>query len=214
MLASVASSALTHRIAGLLKFSSIAGDSPARVFLVRSGVWSAEPEVSLPDNVCWVPYRLLKHSLPSGAVGAAMFSLWPAGELPSGLAVCLVLRPLSLFGEPVGERVVVGDPSGAVFEPHEVPQAGAVHLCEDELDALALVRSGVKGSVRSPAVPAWRVSLADDVYERPVVVHARALAAAERLKARLEAVGRLCTLRPPPTKCVSDGCGRGRRRGS
>ena len=127
-----------------------------------------------------------------------MFSLWPAGELPRGLANALVLRPLTLFGEPVGERVVVGDPSGAVFEPQEEPQGGAIHLCEHELDALALVRSGVTGSVRSPAVPAWRVSLADDVYERPVVVHARSPGAAELLKARLEAAGRRCTVRPPP----------------
>ena len=198
MLTSIESSTIVHRIAGLSHFGSIAGDSPARVFLVRAGVWSADPEVSLPCGVSWVPHRLLKHSLPSGAAGAAMFSLWPAGELPRGLADAIVLRPLSLFGEPVGERVVVGDPCGAVFEPHEEPQRGAIHLCEHELDALALVRSGVTGSVRSPAVPAWRVSLADDVYERPVVVHARSPAAAQRLKARLETSGRACTVCPPP----------------
>ena len=198
MLASIPSSALTDRIAGLSRFSSIAGDSPARGWLVRAGVWPDDPEVSLPDNVCWVPYRLLKRSLPSGAAGAAMFSLWPAGEIPRGLADALVLRPLTLFGEPVGERLVVGDPCGAVFEPQEEPQRGAIHLCENELDALALVRSGVTGSVRSPAVPAWRVSLADDVYEHPVVVHARSPTAAERLQARLEAAGRPCTVRPAP----------------
>ena len=201
MLASMDSSALTHRLAGLSQFSSIAGDSPARVFLVRSGVWTVDPNVSIPANVSWVPYRLLRSTLPSGAAGAVMFSLWRAGELPRGLADALVLRPLTLFGEPVGERVVVGDPCGAVFEPQEVPQRGAIHLCENELDALALVRSGVTGSVRSPAMPAWRVTLADDVYARPVVVHARSPAAAERLKVRLESAGRACTVRPPP--CVS-----------
>ena len=89
-----------------------------------------------------------------------MLSLRPAGELPRGLADALVLRSLTLFGEPVGERIVVGNPCGAVFEPLEAPQAGAIHLCEHELDALALARSGVTGSVRSPAVPAWRVSFA------------------------------------------------------
>ena len=196
MHASTHSSALTDRIAGLSRFSSIAGDSPARTWLVRAGVWPHDPEVSLPDNVSWVPYRLLKRTLPPGANGAAMFSLWPAGEVPRGLADALVLRPLSLFGQPVGERVLVGDPSGTVFEPQEGPRAGAIHLCENELDALALVRSRVTGSVRSPAVPAWRVSLADDVHERPVVVHTRSPAAAERLKARLEAEGRPCTVRP------------------
>lgn len=198
MHASIASSALTHRIAGLSRFSSVAADSPARVYLVRAGVWSADPQVSLPDNVSRVPYRLAKHPLPPGAAGAVMFLTWSAGELPRGLADALVLRPLSLFGEPVGERVLVGDPCGAVFEPQEEPQRGAIHLCEHELDALALVRSGVAGSVRSPAVPAWRVSLADDVYERPVVVHTRSPAAAERLRARLKAAGRPCTVRPAP----------------
>ena len=198
MLASMDSSALTHRIVGLARFSSLAGDSPARVWLVRAGIWPADPLVSLPAGVSWVPYRHLRNTLPSGAAGAVMFSLWRAGELPRGLADALVLRPLTLFGDPVGERVVVGDPRGAVFEPQEMPQRGAIHLCENELDALALVRSGVTGSVRSPAMPAWRATLADDVYARPVVVHARSSAAAERLKARLESAGRACTVRPPP----------------
>ena len=54
------------------------------------------------------------------------------------------------------------------------------------------------GSVRAPVVCAWRVSLADDAYERPVVVHARAPAPAERFKARLEAAGRTSTVCPPP----------------
>ena len=198
MSASIASSTLAHRIAGLSQYSSIAGDSPARVYLVRTRVWSADPQISLPVSVSWVPHRLLKHTLPSGAAGAVMFSAWRPGELPRGLADALVLRPLTLFGEPVGERVVVGDPSGAVFEPQEAPQRGEIHLCEHELDALALVRSGVRGSVRSPVVSAWRVSLADDVYERPVVVHTRSPDAAERFKARLEAAGRTCTVRPPP----------------
>ena len=198
MLSSMDSSALAHRIAGLSHFSSIVGDSPARVYLVRAGVWSADPEASLPVDVSWVPHRHLKHTLPSGAAGAVIFSFWPGGELPRGLAAALVLRPLTLFGEPVGERVVVGDPCGAVFEPQEAPQGGAIHLCERELDALALVRSGVTGSVRSSAVPAWRVSLADDVHARPVVVHTRSSAAAERLKARFGAAGRACTVRSPP----------------
>ena len=173
MSASIASSTLTHRIAGLSQYSSIAGDSPARVYLVRAGIWPADPQISLPVSVSWVPHRLLKHTLPSGAVGAIMFSAWRAGELPRGLAEALVLRPLTLFGEPVGKRVVMGDPSGAVFEPREAPQRGEIHLCEHELDALALVRSEVTGSVRSPG-------------------------AAERFKARLEAAGRTCTVRPPP----------------
>lgn len=198
MFASMDQSGLAHRIAGLVHFSSLAGDSPARAFLVRTGVWSAVPEVSLPGGVSWVPHRLLKRALASGAAGAVMFSLWPAGELPRRLAVALVLRPLTLFGEPIGERVVIGDPTGAVFEPQEAPHGGTIHLCEHELDALSLVRSGVTGSVRSPAVPAWRVSLADDVNARAVVVHTRSPAAAERFKARLEAAGRACTVCPPP----------------
>ena len=178
--------------------SSIAGHSPARVYLVRAGVWPADPQIPLPVAVRWVPHRLLKRILPSGAAGAVMFSAWRAGELPRGLARALVLRPLTLFGEPVGERVVVGDSSGAVFEPQDAVQGGAIHLCEHELDALALVRSGVTGPVRAPAVSAWRVSLADDAYGRPVVVHARSPAPAERFKARLKAAGRTCTVRPPP----------------
>ena len=198
MFASMDSSALSRRIAGLSQFSSLAGDSPARVWLVRAGVWPADPKVSLPTGVSWVPHRLLERALPSGAAGAVMFSLWRAGALPRGLARALVLRPLTLFGEPVGERVVVGDPCGAVFEPREASKGGAIHLCEHELDALALVRSGVTGSVRSPAVPAWRVALAADVHERPVVVHTRSAAAAERFKARLASAGRACTVRPPP----------------
>lgn len=198
MSASIASSTLAHRIAGICQYSSLAGDSPARVYLVRTGIWPADPEVSLPISVSWVPHRLLKHALPSGAAGAIMFSAWRAGELRRGCESSLVLRPLTLFGEPVGERVVVGDASGAVFQPQEARQGGAIHLCEHELDALALVRSGVTGSVRSPVVSAWRVSLADDVYERPVVVHTRSPDAAERFKARLEAVGRTCTVHPPP----------------
>ena len=145
-----------------------------------TGVWPSDPQIPLPVAVRWVPHRLLKRLLPSGAAGAVMFSAWRAGELSPGLARALVLRPLTLFGEPIGERVVVGDPSGAVFEPREALEGGAIHLCEHELDALALVRSGVTGSVRAPAVSAWRVSLADDAYERPVVVHARSPAAAER----------------------------------
>ena len=198
MFASIDSSTLAHRIAGLSQFSSIAGDSPARVYLVRTGIWPADPQISLPISVSWVPHRLLKHTLPSGAAGAVMFSAWRAGELRRGCERALVLRPLTLFGEPVGERVVVGDSSGAVFQPQEARQGGAIHLCEHELDALALVRSGVTGSVRSPVVSAWRVSLADDVYARPVVVHTRSPGAAARFKARLEAAGRTCTVRPPP----------------
>ena len=198
MLTSTDSSALTDRIAGLARFSSLAGDSPARAWLVRAGIWPADPLVSLPARVSWVPYRHLSNGLPSGAAGTVMFSLWRAGELPRGLADALVLRPLTLFGEPIGERVVVGDPCGAVFEPQEAPQRGVIHLCENELDAMALVRSGVTGSVRSPAMPTWRASLADDVYARPVVVHARSPDAAERLKVRLESAGRACTVRPPP----------------
>ena len=173
MSASIASSTVTHRIAGLGHYSSIAGDSPARVYLVRTGIWPVDPRISLPISVSWVPYRLLKHTLSSGAAGAVMFSAWRAGELRRGSESALVLRPLTLFGEAVGERMVVGNSSGAVFQPQEARQGGAIHLCEHELDALALVRSGVRGSVRSPVVSAWRVSLADDVYERPVVVHTR-----------------------------------------
>ena len=122
MLTSIESSTVAHRIAGLSHFGLFAGDSPAWVYLVRAGVWPAEPQVSLPCGVSWVPHRLLKHALPSGATGAVMFSLWRAGELPRGLADALVLRPLTLFGEPVGERVVVGEPCGAVFEPQEAPR--------------------------------------------------------------------------------------------
>ena len=203
MFASMDSSALAHRIAGLPQFSSLAGDSPARVYLVRAGVWPTDPQVSLPTGVSWVPHRLLKRTLPSGAAGAVKFSLWRAGALPRGLAVALVLRPLTLFGGPVGERVVVGDPCGAVFEPQEASKGGEIHLCEHELDALALVRSRVTGSVRSPAVPAWRVPLADDVHARPVAVHARSPRAAERFKARLEFAGGACTVRPPPFVQVS-----------
>lgn len=81
MFASRDSSALAHRIADLAQFSSIDGVSPARVYLVRAGVWSADPQLSLPLAVGWVPHRLLERTLPSGATERFKARLEAAGRM-------------------------------------------------------------------------------------------------------------------------------------
>ena len=56
----MASLALGHRIARLSQFSSIAGDSPDRVYLVDFGIRPAGPQLFPRVGLSWVPHRLLK----------------------------------------------------------------------------------------------------------------------------------------------------------
>ena len=125
-----------------------ADDSSGRIYLARRWAWPPAgigPE--LPPSVQWLPAgavaanpALKWRDVPVGAVGALVFA-WRKG--PKLVAVSLLA--VSETGARVGwfdkQRVkvrAVGSRTGAVFEARPGAGTDTLHLCEGEVDGLAL----------------------------------------------------------------------------
>ena len=183
--------------------------TPGRVYLARRAAWApAGLGPDLPASVRWIEAlprladapRGYPGAVPEGAAGALVFRWRVPGEARpaavSMLAVSEAGERLAWWGQV--KTVLVGPRRGAVFVAR--PGCGAVHVCEGEVDALALalapwvrggqvICAGATAGVRHVAevLPGWAAA---------VMVHAdgnpAGYGAAERARQALERTGRRC----------------------
>ena len=181
--------------------SGPADSTPGRAYLAARFAWPpAGIGPDLPATVRWLasgavaPEPAAKwRDLPAGAVGALVFA-WrsaetvtqdrPLHELPprhelarchravSLLAVAAAGERVTWFGERAVRVCTVGSRTGAAFEARAGEGAGELHVCEGELDALALSLAPWCGPGRIVAAGGTSgMRRAGEIASGPVVLH-------------------------------------------